>query len=42
MTRSAPSVLSSSRCDVAQTAVTVAPKVFNSWTAADPMALVAP
>ena len=38
MTRSAPSVLTSSRCGVAQTAVTVAPRVFKSWTAADPMA----
>jgi hypothetical protein len=31
-----------SRFSLLQTAVTVTPKFFNSWTAAEPMAPVAP
>ena len=42
MTRSAPSPLTSSRLPVAQTAVTLAPRLFNSCTAAEPIAPVAP
>jgi hypothetical protein len=42
MTRSAPRPLTSSMCSAPQTAVTMAPMSRKSWTAADPMAPVAP
>ena len=42
MTRSAPRPRTSSTCAVSQTAVTLAPRLFRSWTAAEPMAPVAP
>jgi hypothetical protein len=34
--------VTSARCSVPQTAVTRAPRPFRSWTAAEPMAPVAP
>ncbi len=42
MTRPAPRPLTSFTFSVAQTAVTPAPRVFRSWTAAEPIAPVAP
>jgi hypothetical protein len=42
MTRSAPSLLTSSALSPWQTAVTLAPSSLSSWTAAEPMAPVAP
>src|SRR5215203_5424223 len=42
MTRSAPRRLTRATFSVWQTAVTSAPTLFRSWTAAEPMAPVAP